>query len=490
MMQSTLVDVAHEQVEVLRRGVSDIFVTMARRNRSLIDRQLAYARRVRSRGRRPRRAGELLPARPHGHPHAPQQRVAAGARQRRAEAPPASRRPRSTTSCAPRSARSRTTGGSRSRRSSTCRCAATSSPTSRTSWPSCSTTPSSFCPPDSRVTRRAAAAPASSYMICDRRRAASASAATASSELNELLARAPDRRSVGRADARHVGRVAARPQARRAGTARAVVPRPPGRGRAAGDSMYGPIDATGMLGVRAGVERPRSQWHPTALVDQTRSRTPATDTFVPDVVTVESPTASPSSRCSSPSPTFDVDLTLDGPTPCSTTPTRVRVRRRRRPSRLATDRGRRAARRRADVRTRVVDRAGLSRNVRAGSVESEIRCADAERRAMSPATELGAPASPPPQSHDRLSGEFDRPPAPPSFGTQPTVAPVHRSDSTADPAQAHRVRAPPATRPCRCRADHAAPDRTVDPTASPTSRFPPASPSGTLSRSPRPTRAR
>ena len=40
-MQETLVHVAHEQVEVLRRGVSDIFVTMARRNRSLIDRQLA-----------------------------------------------------------------------------------------------------------------------------------------------------------------------------------------------------------------------------------------------------------------------------------------------------------------------------------------------------------------------------------------------------------------------------------------------------------------
>ena len=41
VVQSTLVDVAHEQVEVLRRGVSDIFVTMARRTRSLIDRQLA-----------------------------------------------------------------------------------------------------------------------------------------------------------------------------------------------------------------------------------------------------------------------------------------------------------------------------------------------------------------------------------------------------------------------------------------------------------------
>lgn len=40
-IQGTLVDVAQQQVEVMRRGVSEIFVTMARRNRSLIDRQLA-----------------------------------------------------------------------------------------------------------------------------------------------------------------------------------------------------------------------------------------------------------------------------------------------------------------------------------------------------------------------------------------------------------------------------------------------------------------
>jgi signal transduction histidine kinase len=40
-VQSTLVDVATEQMDVLRRGVSDIFVTLARRNRSLVDRQLA-----------------------------------------------------------------------------------------------------------------------------------------------------------------------------------------------------------------------------------------------------------------------------------------------------------------------------------------------------------------------------------------------------------------------------------------------------------------
>ena len=41
VLQATLGDVAQEQMEVLRRGVSDIFVTMARRNRSLVDRQLA-----------------------------------------------------------------------------------------------------------------------------------------------------------------------------------------------------------------------------------------------------------------------------------------------------------------------------------------------------------------------------------------------------------------------------------------------------------------
>lgn len=40
-MQTTLGEVAREQLEVLERGVSDIFVTMARRNRSLIDRQLS-----------------------------------------------------------------------------------------------------------------------------------------------------------------------------------------------------------------------------------------------------------------------------------------------------------------------------------------------------------------------------------------------------------------------------------------------------------------
>lgn len=40
-MQSTLEHVASQQVETLRKGVAEMFVTLARRNRSLIDRQLA-----------------------------------------------------------------------------------------------------------------------------------------------------------------------------------------------------------------------------------------------------------------------------------------------------------------------------------------------------------------------------------------------------------------------------------------------------------------
>jgi signal transduction histidine kinase len=40
-LHGTLVEVANKQLDILRRGVSDIFVTLARRNRSLVDRQLA-----------------------------------------------------------------------------------------------------------------------------------------------------------------------------------------------------------------------------------------------------------------------------------------------------------------------------------------------------------------------------------------------------------------------------------------------------------------
>ena len=40
-LHGTLVDVARQQMDILRKGVSEIFVTLARRNRELVDRQLA-----------------------------------------------------------------------------------------------------------------------------------------------------------------------------------------------------------------------------------------------------------------------------------------------------------------------------------------------------------------------------------------------------------------------------------------------------------------
>jgi hypothetical protein len=48
-LHTTLIDVAGQQMEILRRGVSEIFVTLARRNRSLVDRQLALLDELESR---------------------------------------------------------------------------------------------------------------------------------------------------------------------------------------------------------------------------------------------------------------------------------------------------------------------------------------------------------------------------------------------------------------------------------------------------------
>jgi hypothetical protein len=53
-----------------------------------------------------------------------------------------------------------------------------------------------------------------------------------------------------------------------------------------------------------------------------------------------------------------------------------------------------------------------------------------------PATELESPGLMPPRSRDRVSGEFDRPPAPPAFGIEPTSRPF--TDPTARPIPASR----------------------------------------------------
>ena len=48
-LHSTLIEVAGQQMDILRKGVSEIFVTLARRNRSLVDRQLALLDELESR---------------------------------------------------------------------------------------------------------------------------------------------------------------------------------------------------------------------------------------------------------------------------------------------------------------------------------------------------------------------------------------------------------------------------------------------------------
>lgn len=49
VLHQTLFDVAGQQMDILRKGVSEIFVTLARRNRSLVDRQLALLDELESR---------------------------------------------------------------------------------------------------------------------------------------------------------------------------------------------------------------------------------------------------------------------------------------------------------------------------------------------------------------------------------------------------------------------------------------------------------
>ena len=57
MLHATLIDVASQQMDILRKGVSEIFVTLARRNRSLVDRQLALLDELESREEDPQTLG-------------------------------------------------------------------------------------------------------------------------------------------------------------------------------------------------------------------------------------------------------------------------------------------------------------------------------------------------------------------------------------------------------------------------------------------------
>ena len=82
-VQDSALDLAVEQA-VLRRNIADSFINLGRRNQNLLSRQLDFITAAGGARGRPRHARRPLPPRPPGHPHAPQRRVAAGARRDRA----------------------------------------------------------------------------------------------------------------------------------------------------------------------------------------------------------------------------------------------------------------------------------------------------------------------------------------------------------------------------------------------------------------------
>ena len=262
---------------------------------------------------------------------------------------------------------------------------------------------------------------------------ASESPPSASSELNDLLIHPP---IVGLSVEPTLGMSVVSLLANKHGvqvTARAVGSGPPRRGRPAGDAVR--TDRRDRFARhRAGVERPRHsdarQARGLGTVPEFADTSVAGRRCPPNRLDRTRRRADPHARRRR----FGVDVTIarrdrrDGRR-------RRGVRVPRRGIRRLARRGRRAARRRADIRARVVDRAGVVARRPSGR-SRRIPLADAEPEAQEPAPELVAPGLTPPQSHDRLSGEFDRPPAPPAFGFEPASRPF--TDPTARPIPARR----------------------------------------------------
>ena len=432
VVQSTLVDVAHEQIEVLRRGVSDIFVTMARRTRSLIDRQLALLDELEADvddpsvlanyyqldhlATRMRRNSESL-------------LVLANAESRR-------RRTKATdVDDVVRAAIGEVEDYRRIDVLNLDHLQVRGAVVADISHllAELLDNASSFSPPESRVTvsgRYAGRALPDLDLRrgCRHRRRPPRRA-------QRHPRQSTDRRSVGRADARHVGRVAARPQARRARAARAVVARSPGRGRAAGQAVR--TDRRDRVARRrAGDERSRhARTRPRhRLVGVGRARAPPTRSC--RTSRPPSRRRRPSSRRSTPewSVSAEVDPSVGHDV-------------RRRDDRRVVHRRRRTGRCRAHVRARVVDRA---RSARPARLDGRPRIRSTTRRPWRHAPEVFEPEEPSrrrPSSRHPVSrrpshtiawvGEFDRPPAPPAFGIQPTSRPF--TDPTARPIPARRT---------------------------------------------------
>jgi hypothetical protein len=182
--------------------------------------------------------------------------------------------------------------------------------------------------------------------------------------------------------------------------------------------LYGPIDATGMLGVESS-----SNGHGVATPGNLVELSPDplhTDTSVPEYASAQSP-AAPVAPTQTPevSPRIELDSKSDT-TLRAVTP--------------------------ADSFT--VDSAPPTAAPTLEpewSVEADWPVAPewtvapdptehAPTNAPAPASQVDASGFTAPQSHDRLSGEFDRPPAPPAFGFEPTSRPF--TDPTVRPIAA------------------------------------------------------
>jgi signal transduction histidine kinase len=429
VVQSTLVDVAHEQIEVLRRGVSDIFVTMARRTRSLIDRQLALLDELEADvddpsvlanyyqldhlATRMRRNSESL-------------LVLANAESRR-------RRTKATDiDDVVRAAIGEVEDYRRIDVLNLDHLQVRGAVVADISHllAELLDNASSFSPPESRVTLSGRYAD-EHYLITISDEGVGIGADRLV-ELNDILYNPP---IVGLSVEPTLGMSVVSLLAHKHGVHVRLVPSSPGLlvEVVLPSKLYGPIDATGLLGVE-----PATNGHgtpaPDRVIDWSGSGEPAhTDTFVPDFVPTESqaapvePTFAPewsiSAEATSLSDTtFDVETTGE---------------------RAVVDAEPATAEPTFEPEWSIApDEPALAEwTMTADLVDDPTPTAHTpevlEPEVTVPAAELETSGFTAPQSHDRMGGEFDRPPAPPAFGIQPTSRPF--TDPTARPIPARRT---------------------------------------------------
>ncbi|MGH9132616.1 MAG: ATP-binding protein [Ilumatobacteraceae bacterium] len=420
VVQSTLVDVAHEQVEVLRRGVSDIFVTMARRTRSLIDRQLAlldeleadvddpdvlanYYRLDHLATRMRRNSESLL--------------VLANTETRR-------RRTKATEiDDVVRAAIGEVEDYRRIDVLNLDHLQVRGTVVADISHllAELLDNASSFSPPESRV--RVSGRYAGEHYLISIADDGVGIGAERLAELNEILTHPP---IVGLSVEPTLGMSVVSLLAHKHGVEVRLVPSSPGLlvEVVLPAAVYGPIDATGTLGLEPAQGAPSSNGHarvaPDSLVEWKGASPGNTDTFVPDEVRVEPP-AEPTYA---PEPTYEVEPTYEAEPTYAPEPTYQAE-----PA-VQADWA-------AEQEWSIIPEWATEPQPATDRQPEPERAPDEPPSPVQPVAEHDSTGLTPPLSHDRLSGEFDRPPAPPAFGTQPTSRPF--TDPTARPLPARRT---------------------------------------------------